>query len=252
MRCPRVAVGRAASSVHVRRAPRCPPCRGFTPELIKAYNDHLKAKGLEIIFVSSDRDQPSFMEYYGTMPWLAIPLGDKRKNQLSKLFGVEGIPSFALVDVATGETITTEARGNVSGDPTGAEFPWYPKALNNLSAGDGISGINEEVALCVMLEGCDPSAQAAIKAVVEPIAEARKAAKEEMLFFYAPTSEGPATKVRELTKLGAPDSTPKLVLLDIPDSGGFYISPATEVTAETVTAFLDAYKAGSLERQQLG
>merc|ERR1719152_823109 len=230
----------------------CPPCRGFTPELIKAYNTDLKAKGLEIIFVSSDRDQKSFMEYYGEMPWLAIPNGDKRKGQLSKLFGVEGIPSFALVDVATGETITTEARGSVSADPTGAEFPWYPKALNNLSAGEGVSGINEEVALCVMLEGCDADAKAAIKAVVEPIAEAAKAAKEEMLFFYAPTSEGPAVKVRELTKLGAPESTPKLVLLDIPDSGGFYVSPATEVTAETITAFLDAYKAGSLERQQLG
>ena len=46
----------------------CPPCRGFTPSLVDAYKKDLKAKGLEIIFVSSDRDQKSFMEYYGEMP----------------------------------------------------------------------------------------------------------------------------------------------------------------------------------------
>ena len=43
-----------------------------------------------------------------------------------------------------------------------------------------------------------------------------------------------------------------MILLDIPDDGGYYVSPATEVTAETVSGFLEAYKAGALERQQLG
>merc|ERR1719284_1880447 len=132
----------------------CPPCRGFTPDLVKAYTNHLKAKGLEIIFVSSDKSPKEFQEYYGTMPWLAIPNGDARKNKLSKLFGVEGIPTFALVDAATGATITTNARGNVSSDPEGASFPWYPKPLNDMVA-DGPGDINDETTLCVMLEGCD-------------------------------------------------------------------------------------------------
>ena len=43
-----------------------------------------------------------------------------------------------------------------------------------------------------------------------------------------------------------------MILLDIPDQGGFYVSPASEVTAETVSGFLEAFKAGSLERKQLG
>ena len=42
----------------------CPPCRGFTPQLAASYTDHLKAKDLEIVFVSSDRDEPSFKEYF--------------------------------------------------------------------------------------------------------------------------------------------------------------------------------------------
>ena len=230
----------------------CPPCRGFTPSLVKAYKEHLKAKGLEIIFVSSDRDQKQFLEYYGEMPWLAIPNGDARKGKLSKAFGVSGIPAFVLVDAATGETITTEARGGISSDPEGCEFPWYPKALCNMSSGEGISGINDETALCVMLEGCDETTKAAAKAALEPIAEARKNAKEEMLFFYAPTAEGPTAQVRELTKIGAPTAVPQIMILDIPDSGGYYTCDTSEVTTATLTAFLDAFKGGKLERKQLG
>jgi len=230
----------------------CPPCRGFTPSLIKAYNEHLQAKGLEIVFVSSDRDQAAFNSYYDEMPWLAIPPGDPRKAKLSQKFGVSGIPALVLVDAATGETITDNARGSVSADPTGVDFPWHPKPLKNMAAGEGLDQINEETALCVMLEGCDQSTKDAAMAVLTPLAEARKAAGDDILFFHAPAVEGPTEQIRKLTKIGEPTASPQLVLLDIPDEGGFYTSPATEVTADTITTFLDMYKAGSLERQQLG
>lgn len=54
----------------------CPPCRGFTPKLAEWYNNFKKGPNgskLEIVFVSSDRDESSFDEYYGEMPWLALP-----------------------------------------------------------------------------------------------------------------------------------------------------------------------------------
>ena len=228
----------------------CPPCRQFTPALIKSYTDHLKAKGLEIIFVSSDRDQASFQEYYSTMPWLAIPNGDPRKDKLSKRFEVEGIPSFVLVDGATGETINGNARGKISSDPTGTEFPFHPKPVIDLD--DDASGINDSLALVALMEGCDDKTKAAAMAALEPIAVASKAAKEDTLFYMAKAPGQIPGKVRELTKVGEPKGTAQLVLLDIPDEGGFYVSPATEVTAETVTAFLSGYKAKALERQQLG
>jgi len=230
----------------------CPPCRGFTPDLVKAYTEHLKSKGLEIIFVSSDRDQAAFREYYATMPWLAIPQGDKRKGALSKLFGVSGIPSFALVDAATGETITSNARGKVSSDPEGADFPWYPKALNDMVADMGCNP-NEETVLCAMLEGVSDEATAAAVAALEGIATEWKAKGEEMVFLYASKTGGPTEQIRRLTKLGEPSDKPQLCILDIPDEGGYYVaSPATEVTTETLTAFLEAYKAGTAERKQLG
>jgi len=228
----------------------CPPCRGFTPDLIEAYKAHLKAKGLEIIFVSSDRDNASFLSYYGTMPWLAIPNGDKRKGMLSKRFGVQGIPTFVLVDAKTGNTITTKARGNVSSDPTGAEFPWLPKALVNMAT-DGPEGINEETSLCVMLEGCDEATTKAAKAALETLAETYKKAGDSTLFFYAPSAGGVTEQIRQLTKLGSPTAKPAMCILDIPDEGGYYVSPAAEITEETVKGFLEAYKAKALERLQL-
>ena len=62
-------------------------------------------KDFEIIFCSSDRGTDAFREYYGTMPWLAIPSGDPRKETLSRMFDVEGIPTFVLIDAETGKTI---------------------------------------------------------------------------------------------------------------------------------------------------
>jgi len=229
----------------------CPPCRSFTPALVKAYEAHLKAKQLEVIFVSSDKDAKSFQEYFATMPWLAIPNGDARKGKLSKYFEVEGIPTFVLLDAATGETITTKARANVSIDPEGAEFPWFPKPLSDMVA-EGPGDINDTLTLCVLMEGCEPAVVDAAKKALEPLAKAAKDKKEEICFLYASTVGGPTEQIRKLTKVGSPIATPQMVLMDIPDNGGFYVSPATEVTADTVTGFLEAYKAGGLQRLQLG
>ena len=54
----------------------CPPCKGFTPKLVDFYNK-LKGKEtnlkFEIVFVSWDKDEASFKDYFGGMPWLALP-----------------------------------------------------------------------------------------------------------------------------------------------------------------------------------
>lgn len=111
----------------------CPPCRGFTPDLVKTYN-HLQAAGkpFEIVFVSSDRDEAAFREYHAEMPWLAVPFNDRAaKEALSKRFGVSGIPSFHIVE-HDGTVINNNARGAVGGDPSGAGFPWHPKPVTDV------------------------------------------------------------------------------------------------------------------------
>lgn len=60
----------------------CPPCKGFTPKLVDFYNK-LKEKDdnskFEIVFVSWDKDESTFTEYFNTMPWLALPFGLEKK-----------------------------------------------------------------------------------------------------------------------------------------------------------------------------
>jgi len=76
-----------------------PPCRQFTPKLAEFYKSHAQAKNFEIVFLSSDRDEAAFKEYYGEMPWLALPFEKADlKAALSKKYKVQGIPTLVIVD----------------------------------------------------------------------------------------------------------------------------------------------------------
>ena len=91
----------------------CPPCRGFTPKLINFYNVVNKNnKQLEIIFVSSDKSEAEFNEYFGTMPWLSIPFKDESIQNLKETFEIMGIPTF-LVFNSDGKLIDGKARTTV-------------------------------------------------------------------------------------------------------------------------------------------
>merc|ERR1712167_410593 len=201
----------------------CPPCRGFTPELIKTYNK-LKEQGkeFEIIFASSDRDVAAFEEYFGEMPWLALKYADREaKEKLSKVFGVDGIPSFHIIE-HDGTVINNSGRSAVGGDPEGAEFPWHPKPVNDLSAGP--DGINDTPSIVVLMEKVAAEKQTAVTdaltAVASRVLDEAKAKKEDAPFcFYTGVSAGGITdRVRELCKAGDAEETPQLFLLDIPDN----------------------------------
>jgi len=94
----------------------CPPCRGFTPVLAEFYND-AKEQGaeLEIVFVSSDRDQASFDEYYAAMPWIALPLSNsEKKTELATRFSVQGIPTLVILR-PDNSVVDPDARSTVAG-----------------------------------------------------------------------------------------------------------------------------------------
>ena len=91
----------------------CPPCRGFTPKLINFYEVANKTnKQIEIIFVSSDKSEAEFNEYFGTMPWLSIPFKDEAIQNLKETFEIMGIPTF-LVFNSEGKLIDSKARMTV-------------------------------------------------------------------------------------------------------------------------------------------
>lgn len=108
----------------------CGPCHRFTPILAKFYaaaaTHHWLVAGSapQVLFASRDRDQASFDEYYGHMPWVAIPFGDERIGHLADTFKLRGIPTLVVVESATGNIVTTDAVEDVSTDPAAAVAAW--------------------------------------------------------------------------------------------------------------------------------
>lgn len=77
----------------------CPPCRTFNPVLLEFYNDvNYPDKRFEIIQITSDQDEIAFNEYFGGMPWVAIPFNDPRIKALKAKFKVTGIPLLLLLN----------------------------------------------------------------------------------------------------------------------------------------------------------
>nr|XP_048333909.1 probable nucleoredoxin 1 isoform X1 [Ziziphus jujuba var. spinosa] len=88
----------------------CRTCRAFLPKLINTYHD-IKAKddAFEVIFISSDRDQLSFDEFFSSMPGLALPFGDERKRNLKKKLKIQGThPAIAIS--SSGRTVSKTLR----------------------------------------------------------------------------------------------------------------------------------------------
>jgi nucleoredoxin len=236
----------------------CPPCKAFTPKLAEWYSSNLKSKGLEVVFVSSDRDEESFKEYFREMPWLALDFADrKRKDQLSSMFGVNGIPAFVVID-KDGSTITTNGRAAVSSDPAGVEFPWYPKPVADLKSGPG--SIEEVPTVIAFCESSDAAMQKAIEEQMTPIAQRYINEKKaqglddvKFSFMVATKAGGIAGRLRELMALPASKAfaKPKLMLIDIPEDGAFYAGPEGEITVAGIEKLLRDYEAGSLEKKQL-
>jgi len=223
----------------------CPPCRAFTPELAKMYTDGLKDK-MEIVFVSSDRDEAAFEDYFKDMPWLSLPFAKREeKEQLSKAMSVEGIPTFAVIQ-PDGSIITMDGRSKVMEDPKGEQLPdgWLPSPFNDVN--DDPSPLNEEQ--CLIMLGDDATAMDAVKQVA--LAHYEKAGKDvdSMDIKYFSGKDGRITaQLRNLTKIeGA-----KLILLDIPDDGAFYVCDQDGISAGVVDQFLADVRDKKATRKQL-
>eukprot|EP00455_Lapot_gusevi_P031734 TRINITY_DN3454_c0_g1_i1.p1 TRINITY_DN3454_c0_g1~~TRINITY_DN3454_c0_g1_i1.p1 ORF type:complete len:163 (-),score=17.45 TRINITY_DN3454_c0_g1_i1:7-495(-) len=101
----------------------CPPCRHFTPYLSEVYKS-IRESGqkFEVVFCSTDYNYEDYLNYFSTMPWLAVPYGDSKVSQLAREFSLSNIPCLILID-ANGEIITKSGHGAVS-DLGAAGFPY--------------------------------------------------------------------------------------------------------------------------------
>ena len=49
------------------------------------------------------------------MPWLSMPYGNKKKDDLMRKFDIKGIPALVVCDAVTGVVITTNGRRDIGG-----------------------------------------------------------------------------------------------------------------------------------------
>eukprot|EP00096_Caligus_rogercresseyi_P014945 TRINITY_DN73_c0_g1_i1.p1 TRINITY_DN73_c0_g1~~TRINITY_DN73_c0_g1_i1.p1 ORF type:complete len:144 (+),score=36.25 TRINITY_DN73_c0_g1_i1:219-650(+) len=103
----------------------CPPCRAFTPVLKDFYED-ASDKGVEIIFISSDRsleDQISYMKSsHGD--WPAVKFGSDVAPALKKKFEISGIPALIVINKKTGAVISKQGRNDVQSKGPGCVDFW--------------------------------------------------------------------------------------------------------------------------------
>ena len=91
----------------------CPPCRKFTPELVK-YRDS-QTDDIEVVFVSSDKTEEKQFEYMKEtgMKGPTVKYKSDAANALKKKYEISGIPTLVMVD-SDGKLLTREGRKMVS------------------------------------------------------------------------------------------------------------------------------------------
>jgi len=92
-----------------------PPCRQFTPVLREFY-DTVRDSGMEIIFISSDRNEADLMSYYHEShgQWLIMPFSSPNKPLIKEKYGVKGIPMLTILRATDLKLITKDGIKKIS------------------------------------------------------------------------------------------------------------------------------------------
>ncbi|XP_056675569.1 nucleoredoxin [Monodelphis domestica] len=231
----------------------CPPCRSLTRVLVESYRK-IKESGqkFEIIFVSADRSEDSFKQYFSEMPWLAVPYTDEaRRSRLNRLYGIQGIPTLIVLD-PKGELITRQGRVEVLNDEDCREFPWHPKPVLELSDSNAVQ-LNEGPCLVLFVDSEDDGESDAAKQLIQPIAEkiiAKYKAKEEEapLLFFVAGEDDMTDSLRDYTNL--PEAAPLLTILDM-SARAKYVMDVEEITPVIVEAFVNDFLAEKLKPEPI-
>ncbi|EDL12859.1 nucleoredoxin [Mus musculus] len=231
----------------------CPPCRSLTRVLVESYRKIKEAgQEFEIIFVSADRSEESFKQYFSEMPWLAVPYTDEaRRSRLNRLYGIQGIPTLIVLD-PQGEVITRQGRVEVLNDEDCREFPWHPKPVLELSDSNAVQ-LNEGPCLVLFVDSEDDGESEAAKQLIQPIAEkiiAKYKAKEEEapLLFFVAGEDDMTDSLRDYTNL--PEAAPLLTILDM-SARAKYVMDVEEITPAIVETFVNDFLAEKLKPEPI-
>ncbi|XP_070399664.1 nucleoredoxin isoform X1 [Nothobranchius furzeri] len=251
----------------------CPPCRSLTRVLVESYRT-IKESGqkFEIVFVSADRSEDSFKQYFSEMPWLAVPYSDEaRRSRLNRLFGIQGIPTLILLD-AEGHVITRQGRVEVLNDPECRLFPWHPRPVLELSESNAVQ-LHEGPCLVLFVgvlfltfntirtlffpliysdaeeEGELDPAKELIQPIAEKLMAKYKAKEEEMpLLFFVAGEDDMSDSLRDYTNL--PEAAPLLTILDM-SARAKYVRDVEEITPAVVEQFVNDFLAEKLKPEPI-
>ncbi|XP_034995850.1 nucleoredoxin [Zootoca vivipara] len=231
----------------------CPPCRSLTRVLVESYRK-IKESGhkFEIVFVSADRSEDSFKQYFSEMPWLAVPYDDDaRRSRLNRLYGIQGIPTLIILD-PKGDVITRQGRAEVLNDIECREFPWHPKPVLELNDSNAVQ-LNEGPCLVLFVDSDDDGESEAAKQLIQPIAEkiiAKYKAKDEEapLLFFVAGEDDMTDSLRDFTNL--PEAAPLLTILDM-SARAKYVMDVEEITPDIVEAFVNDFLMDKLKPEPI-
>lgn len=184
----------------------------FEAALEAAYIE-LKSKNtaFEVVFLSRDQCLSAFIHHRESMPWLALPFGDRRCDDLLQRFGIQSsrLPRFITVD-AGGNTLNSEAELNLleHGAPA---YPWLQDKGPLFALGSAFfEQVSRRPAVLLLCEGL---AREELRSAKEKLLNvARPFVGAGIVFGYATVSTEITRKVRDFVGL---DTSPALVLVDM-------------------------------------
>lgn len=216
----------------------------FTKKLVRGYRALKRVRDdFEILFVSSDRDRKSFKDNFNQMPFGAIPYGDRyAKNKLTKFLGIRGIPAlliFGPKPVAGGfrPLLNPNIRDFFERGDYINDFPYLPSPFGDINATK--EDINTHRFIIIFHEAGDDMEQDEIKEAIKSASDIYEASGGKPIkLCYAFSTSGLCESLRSVLRLGVPKDEPTMVLLDIPDSGAYYVCPqGVELTQEVILGF---------------
>lgn len=118
----------------------CRPCRKFTPKLLQIYTTlRNTGKNIEIIFISLDRDEISFLDHFKGMPWLALPFDTGLRRKLCTQFDIEHIPVLIPLPPTLSDGFGVEEDAVKLAEEYGVDaYPFGAKRRGELEAMDDV------------------------------------------------------------------------------------------------------------------
>jgi nucleoredoxin len=103
----------------------CPPCRSFTPKLVK-FRDENADEDFEVVFISFDESAESKSNYMkqAGMKWLTLPgFNDAAGNELALKYQIQGLPTLVVLS-PDGKVVAPNGRQDVIFNPRKALKKW--------------------------------------------------------------------------------------------------------------------------------